>query len=111
MLCMATGKPAHLGCKFLLDVSVVNSPIVVELLVITVLFCVVLPAGSTTQNSPAISLQSATPVRNCISALILFWCNKFTTVRSDPLPRDKMPLYLRNRLTGMKIILLITRCG
>jgi hypothetical protein len=28
----------------LLDVSVVNSPIVVELLVITVLFCVVLPA-------------------------------------------------------------------
>ena len=43
MLYMATGKPAHLGCKFLLDVSVVNSPIVVELLVITVLFCVVLP--------------------------------------------------------------------
>ena len=35
MLYMATGKPAHLGCKFLLDVSVVNSPIVVELLVIT----------------------------------------------------------------------------
>ena len=29
MLYMATGKPAHLGCKFLLDVSVVNSPIVV----------------------------------------------------------------------------------
>ena len=48
MLYMATGKPAHLGCKFLLDVSVVNSPIVVEVLVITVLFCVVLPAGSTT---------------------------------------------------------------
>ena len=45
MLYMATGKPAHLGCKFLSDVSVVNSPIVVELLVITVLFCVVLPAG------------------------------------------------------------------
>ena len=45
MLHMATGKPAHLGCKFLLDVSVVNSPIVVELLVVTVLFCVVLPAG------------------------------------------------------------------
>ena len=44
MLCTATGKPAHLGCKFLSDVSVVNSPIVVELLVITVLFCVVLPA-------------------------------------------------------------------
>ena len=42
---MATGKPAHLGCKFLLDVSVVNSPIVVELLIITALFCVVLPAG------------------------------------------------------------------
>ena len=42
MLYMATGKPAHLGCKFLLDVSVVNSPIVVELLVITALFCVVL---------------------------------------------------------------------
>ena len=32
MLYMATGKPAHLGCKFLSDVSVVNSPIVVELL-------------------------------------------------------------------------------
>ena len=44
MLHMATGKPDHLGCKFLLDVSVVNSPIVVELLVITVLFCVVMPA-------------------------------------------------------------------
>ena len=44
MLYMATGKPAHLGCKFLLDVSVVNSPIVVELLVITALFCVVLSA-------------------------------------------------------------------
>ena len=44
MLYMATGKPAHLGCKFWSDVSVVNSPIVVELLVITVLFCVVLPA-------------------------------------------------------------------
>ena len=43
MLYMATGQPAHLGCKFLSDVSVVNSPIVVELLVITVLFCVVLP--------------------------------------------------------------------
>ena len=50
MLYMATGKPAHLGCKFLSDVSVVNSPVVVELLVITVLFYVVLPAGSTTQN-------------------------------------------------------------
>ena len=48
MLYMATGKPAHSGCKFLSDVSVVNSPIVVELLVITVLFCVVLPAGSFT---------------------------------------------------------------
>ena len=44
MLYMATGKPPHLGCKFLSDVSVVNSPIVVELLVITALFCVVLPA-------------------------------------------------------------------
>ena len=44
MLYMATGKPAHLGCKFLSDVSVVNSPIVVELSVITALFCVVLPA-------------------------------------------------------------------
>ena len=41
MLYMATGKPAHLGCKFLSDVSVVNSPIVVELLVITAL----LPVG------------------------------------------------------------------
>ena len=27
MLYMATGKPAHLGCKFLSDVSVVNSSI------------------------------------------------------------------------------------
>jgi len=44
MLYMATGKPGHLGCKFLSDVSVVNRPIVVELLVITALFCVVLPA-------------------------------------------------------------------
>ena len=35
MLYMATGKPAHLGCKFLSDVSVVNSPIVVELYLIT----------------------------------------------------------------------------
>ena len=43
MLYMVIGKPAYLGCKFLLDVSVVNSPIVVELLVIPVLFCVVLP--------------------------------------------------------------------
>ena len=34
MLYMATGKPAHLGCKFLLDMSVVNSHIVVELLVV-----------------------------------------------------------------------------
>ena len=50
MLYVATGKPAHLGCKFLLDVSVVNSPIVVELLVITVLFCVktVITNNSTT---------------------------------------------------------------
>ena len=52
MLYMAKGKPAHLGCKFLSDVSVINSPIVVELLVITVLFCVVLPAGSTTHDKP-----------------------------------------------------------
>ena len=44
MLYMATSKPAHLGCKFLSDVPVVNSPVVVELLVIIVLFCVVLPA-------------------------------------------------------------------
>ena len=35
---------AHLGCKFLSDVSVVNSPIILELLVITALFCVVLSA-------------------------------------------------------------------
>ena len=60
MLYMATGKPAHLGCKFLLDVSVVNSPIVVELLVITVLFCVVLPAGSMTQNKTVITNNSTT---------------------------------------------------
>jgi hypothetical protein len=33
MLYMATSKPAHLGCKFLSDVSVVNSPIVVELFI------------------------------------------------------------------------------
>jgi len=44
MLYMATGKPAHFGCKFLSDVSVVNSPIVLDLLVITALFCAVLPA-------------------------------------------------------------------
>ena len=47
MLYMATGKPPHLGCKFLSDVSVVNSPIVAELLVITALSCVVLPAECT----------------------------------------------------------------
>ena len=60
MLYMAPGKPAHLGCKFLLDVSVVNSPIVVKLLVITVLICVVLPAGSTTQNKTVITNNSTT---------------------------------------------------
>ena len=54
MLYMTTGKPAHLSCKFLLDVSVVNSPIVVEL------FCVVLPAGSTTQNKAVITNNSTT---------------------------------------------------
>ena len=48
MLYMATGKPAHIGCKFLSDVSVVNSPIVVEFLVITALFCVVITNNSTT---------------------------------------------------------------
>ena len=47
MLYMATGKPAHLGCKFLSDVSVVNSPIVV-------------PAGSTTQNKAVITNNSTT---------------------------------------------------
>ena len=60
MLYIATGKPAHLGCKFLSDVSVVNSPIVMELLVITALFCVVLPAGSTTQNKTVITNNSTT---------------------------------------------------
>ena len=60
MLYMATGNPAHLGCKFLLDVSIENSPIVVELLVITVLFSVVLPAGSTTQNKTVITNNSTT---------------------------------------------------
>ena len=55
MLYMATGNPAHLGCKFLSDVLVLNSPIVVELLVITALFCVVLPAGSTAQNKAVIT--------------------------------------------------------
>ena len=60
MLYMATGKLAHLGCKFLSDVSVVNSPIVLELLVITALFCVMLPAGSTTQNKAVITNNSTT---------------------------------------------------
>jgi hypothetical protein len=60
MLYMATVKPAHLGCKFLSDVSVVNSPIVVELLVITALFCVALPAGSMTQNKTVITNNSTT---------------------------------------------------
>ena len=60
MLYIAKGKPAHLGCKFLLDVSVVNSPIAVELLVITAFFCVVLPAGSTTQNKTVITNNSTT---------------------------------------------------
>ena len=60
MLYMATGKPAHLGCKFLLDVSVVNSPIVVELLVITVFFCVVLPVGITTHNKTVITNNPTT---------------------------------------------------
>ena len=59
MLYMATGKPAHVGRKFLFDVSVVNSPIVVELLVITVLFCVVLPA----------ELISPTRCNNCVFIL------------------------------------------
>ena len=65
MLYMATGKPAHLGFNFLLDVSVVNSPIVVELLVITVLlFCVVLPAsaGSTTQNNKTVITYNSTTI-------------------------------------------------
>ena len=52
---MATGKPAHLGCKFLSDVSVVNSPITVELLVITALFCVMLPAEFQTNKLLQIS--------------------------------------------------------
>ena len=60
MLYMATGKPSHLGCKFLSDVSVANNPIDVELLVITALFCVVLPAGSTTQNKTVITNNSTT---------------------------------------------------
>ena len=62
MLYMATGKPAHLGCKFLSDVSVVNSPIVVELLVITVLFCVVLPAESYTAY--VLLMMGGTATRN-----------------------------------------------
>ena len=44
MLYMASGRQVYLGCKFLSDVSVEKSPIVVDLLVITALFCVVLPA-------------------------------------------------------------------
>ena len=59
MLYMATGKPAHLGCKFLSDVSVVNSPIVVELLVITVLFCVVLPASYHLRNRWLLKIGAA----------------------------------------------------
>ena len=74
MLYMATGKPAHLGCKFLLDVSVVNSPIVVEFLVITALFCVVLPAGSTTQNK-AIAENKNAIVASC-------W-TYFTSIKHD----------------------------
>ena len=66
MLYMATGKPAHLGCKFLLVVSVVKSPMVVELLVITVFFCVMLPAGSTTQNKTVITNNSIAENKNAI---------------------------------------------
>ena len=51
MLYMATGKPAHLGCKFLLDVSVVNSPIIVELLVISFLCCAACRQHDTEQDS------------------------------------------------------------
>ena len=65
MLYMATGKPAHLGCKFLLDVSVVNSPIVVDLFVITVLFCVVLPAGSKTVAGHRPATSSVHYTTNC----------------------------------------------
>ena len=78
MLYMATGKPAHLGCKFLSDVSVVNSPIVVELLVITVLFCVVLPASaSSTQLLHLVGLisllypKSDTVLRHCYLSPII----------------------------------------
>ena len=60
MLYIATGKPAHLGCKFLSDVSVVNSPIVVELLEITALFCVVFSLLNTTQNKAVITNNSTT---------------------------------------------------
>ena len=78
MLYMATGKPAHLGCKFLSDVSVVNSPIVVELLVLTALFCVVLPAGSTTQvvfllkciNVIVFRVKQATDYEGCCDSLL-----------------------------------------
>ena len=68
MLYMATGKPAHLGCKFLLDVSVVNIPIVVELLVITALFCVVLPAGSTNfyTSFQIMALRPYLKIRACL---------------------------------------------
>ena len=46
--------------SLLLDVSVVNSPVFMELLVITVLFCVVLPAGNTTQNKAVITNNCTT---------------------------------------------------
>ena len=84
MLYTATGKPAHLGCKFLSDVSVVNSPIVVELLVITALFCFVLPAGSTTQNKAVITNND----RTIYYRLKL---NSVALVRERTIPTERPP--------------------
>ena len=76
MLYMATGKPAHLGCKFLSDVSVVNSPIVVELLVITFLFCVVLHYRARKRLTlvPFFELRQPIPHPSC---LIFFFTIRF----------------------------------
>ena len=67
MLYIATGKPAHLGCKFLSDVSVVNRPIVVEMLVIAVLFCVV--SRDNAGWGDLIDWRSLTPIKLIMSHL------------------------------------------
>ena len=75
----ATGKPAQLGCKFLSDVSVVNSPIVVDLLIITALFCVVLPAGSTGHISLPKSYLGICNFLKKMPRMILNTCQSFST--------------------------------